>query len=178
MMNNSLRGQRAKASGDLFENIISSKCLEYRISRIADIRKIAVEKRFKNGKVIYAEKSNIDYNGFLYLSGKHIAIEAKNVINGSSFGNRFVKPHQIEYLYDVYKAGGIALLIICFMSLNKVLVIELTDKAYNYFNSLLTNNKGKLVYAKYININKIENTFDHYYICSLLNIELLKLYNL
>ena len=65
-MNNYLKGRLAQQTGEFFENIIKAKCKEYHDNNIAHIQKLPVEKKLCRGKLIYAERSTVDFLGFTY----------------------------------------------------------------------------------------------------------------
>jgi len=67
--------------------------------------------RWVDGKLIYAEKSIVDFLGVLCADGRHIAEEVKHC-QGPSFDLAQVKPHQRAYLDKVVAAKGLAVLTI------------------------------------------------------------------
>ena len=116
-----MSGIKSQQSGEVFERHVRYYCNILRNKRIADIRKNPVEKRLiydhrlKKQRLVYAEKQTVDFSGFFYKDGKYIAFDAKhkpNAKNWWTYSNKHKQFHQIQYLYDVWKSGGTAFLIL------------------------------------------------------------------
>jgi len=71
--------------------------------------KIPTPTRHAEGKLVYAEKSIVDFLGVLCSDGRHIAEEVKHC-QGASFDLANVKAHQRVYLDRVVAARGLAVL--------------------------------------------------------------------
>lgn len=71
--------------------------------------KIPTPTRFVDGKLVYSEKSIVDFLGVLCADGRHIAEEVKHC-EGPSFDLAQVKSHQRTYLDKVVAAKGLAVL--------------------------------------------------------------------
>ena len=82
--------------------------------------------------------STTDYNGI--YRGKYIDFEAKETKNKTSFPLSNIHKHQIEHLKSIIKHGGIAFLIIRFISYNKTYYLDAKD-----FLLFLKNNDRKSI---------------------------------
>ena len=66
--------------------------------------------------------STTDYNGI--YKGKYIDFEAKETKNKTSFPLSNIHKHQIEHLRSIIKHGGIAFLIVRFITYNKTYYLD------------------------------------------------------
>lgn len=66
--------------------------------------------------------STTDYNGI--YKGKYIDFEAKETKNKTSFPLSNIHKHQIEHLKSIIKHGGIAFLIVRFITYNKTYYLD------------------------------------------------------
>ena len=82
--------------------------------------------------------STTDYNGI--YKGKYIDFEAKETKNKTSFPLSNIHKHQIEHLKSIIKHGGIAFLIIRFISYNETYYLDAKD-----FLLFLENNDRKSI---------------------------------
>ena len=132
---NNERFETVKSHGMLFENSLNISNEYYRIHEKAIIYKkptpIQVVKvnypmrsQAKIVEAYYKTPSTTDYNGI--YRGKYIDYEAKET-NNSSFAFKHIFDHQIKHLVSVYKAGGIAFVIIYFRKFNEVHIISIRD---------------------------------------------------
>lgn len=109
--------------GDGFEEVINLANLTYKRKGIALVQKIATPmKPIRKGKRIvsayYEEKSTLDYIG-VYESIP-IAFDAKETKEETRFPLSNVQSHQIRFMENWYKHGGVTFLLIHFKKLNAV----------------------------------------------------------
>lgn len=138
--NNTDKNMKKSRLGTAFEKAINESNAYYLEKGIASIYKkptpIQVVKvdypsrrqaRITEG--YYKTPSTTDYNG-IYL-GKYIDFEAKS-IQALSFPFSKIYHHQITHLITVKKMGGIAFLLIEFMSISEVYILEIDKLASKY----------------------------------------------
>ena len=82
--------------------------------------------------------STTDYNGI--YKGKYIDFEAKETKNKTSFPLSNIHKHQIEHLRSIIKHGGIAFLIVRFITYNKTYYLDAKE-----LMSFLDNNERKSI---------------------------------
>lgn len=82
--------------------------------------------------------STTDYNGI--YKGKYIDFEAKETKNKTSFPLSNIHKHQIEHLRSIIKHGGIAFLIVRFITYNKTYYLDAKELI-----SFLDNNERKSI---------------------------------
>ena len=82
--------------------------------------------------------STTDYNGI--YKGKYIDFEAKETKNKTSFPLSNIHKHQIEHLKSIIKHGGIAFLIVRFITYNKTYYLDAKELI-----SFLENNERKSI---------------------------------
>ena len=82
--------------------------------------------------------STTDYNGI--YKGKYIDFEAKETKNKTSFPLSNIHKHQIEHLKSIIKHGGIAFLIVRFITHNKTYYLDAKELI-----SFLENNERKSI---------------------------------
>ena len=73
----------------------------------------------------FTTPSTTDYNGI--YRRRHLDFEAKETKSKTNFPLSSVPKHQIEHLKNINEHGGIAFLIIRFVSLEKTFFIDITD---------------------------------------------------
>lgn len=76
--------------------------------------------------------STTDYNGI--YKGKYIDFEAKETKNKTSFPLSNIHSHQIEHLRGILKHGGIAFIIVRFISFNKTFYLG-ADELIKFIDS-------------------------------------------
>lgn len=108
--------------GDQFEEIINHVNQVYKSKGISLIQKLATPmKPIRRGSKIvsayYEEKSTLDYLGT--YRGKAIAFDAKETENKNNFPLRNIKDHQVRFMQEWEKHGGIAFLLINFKDKGK-----------------------------------------------------------
>ena len=122
--------------GMTLENDLNATNNYYLIHDIAVIHKkptpITINKvdyKSRNDAVIKEARfkipSTTDYNGI--YKGKYIDFEAKETKNKTSFPLSNIHKHQIEHLKSIIKHGGIAFLIIRFISYNETYYLDAKD---------------------------------------------------
>ncbi|KMT21576.1 Holliday junction resolvase RecU [Clostridium cylindrosporum] len=113
--------------GDIFEEIINHSNKVYKNKGIAIVQKIATPMKPKRAgsKIIgayYEEKSTLDYIGT--CNGQAIAFDAKETSNKNNLPLKNIKEHQIDFMSEWEKHGGIAFLLVNFKAHGKVFKIE------------------------------------------------------
>lgn len=111
------------ARGESLERIIENVAHMYKLKKKAYIFKRAVEKKFVQGQAVggkvvgggvkYMEKGGVDFNGFLFGTGRYIGFEAKQV-GTKTFNLSKLQQHQFEELKMIRDNGGLAFLLIHF----------------------------------------------------------------
>jgi recombination protein U len=142
--------------GDAFEEIINISNKVYKRKGIALVQKIATPmKPVRRGKQIvtayYEEKSTLDYIG-VYESIP-IAFDAKETKEETRFPLSNIQDHQIEFMKNWYKHGGITFLLIYFTRLDKVYRLDWITLSW-YWNQY-QENKGKRGFGS-IPLNEFE----------------------
>lgn len=130
--------------GDGFEEIINLANTTYKRKGIALVQKIATPmKPIRRGKKIvsayYEEKSTLDYIGI--YEGVPIAFDAKETKEETRFPLNNIQLHQIDFMLNWYKHGGIAFLLIYFTKLGTVYRLDWTTLDW-YWNRY-QENRGK-----------------------------------
>ncbi|MBC8589353.1 Holliday junction resolvase RecU [Paratissierella segnis] len=144
--------------GDAFEEIINISNKTYKRKGIALVQKIATPmKPIRRGKQIvsayYEEKSTLDYIG-LY-NGTPIAFDAKETKEENRFPLSNVADHQIDFMGEWDKYGGITFLLVNFVKLDKTFRLEW--EILNKYWEQYKNNKGKRGFGS-IPIGEFENS--------------------
>ena len=117
-MDKTLRAKRNKASGQMFENIISHSCDCYEREMLAKIEKqeeaLAPIKPMGAGRFLaaYKERSGVDYKGTL-KGGRAIVFEAKHT-DTEVMERKRVKEWQLEYLKTHHELGAVAFVLVSF----------------------------------------------------------------
>lgn len=116
--------------GMAFEKRIETTNQLYSITGLATIQKIPTPTKNIKGKIVYSEKSTVDFIGM--ISGDHVeyispvAFEAKETSNKTNFplfrqsrgrDVELVPEHQREFLRNWEKGGGMAFVLIHFSNL-------------------------------------------------------------
>ena len=147
---------KGKHIGDYFERIIEQANTVYKNKGIALIGKIPtpiiITRKNKNRITGFLEsKSTVDYVGI--YKGKTICFDAKAIQKDKRFPLQNVQAHQVKYMEEVKKHGGIAFIVINFIEEDKkfVLFIDELSKKYKTWQK----NKGKRGYAS-ISIEELE----------------------
>lgn len=110
--------------GSHLEELVTLVNAQYRNRGLARIDKfptpITPEKVSSYGKVYghYAAKSTVDYIGALN-TGKCVCFDCKETSEENRFPLGNVHPHQIEYMKNIYRLGGVAFLIVAFTKKDK-----------------------------------------------------------
>ncbi|MFH1565443.1 MAG: Holliday junction resolvase RecU [bacterium] len=155
-----MAGRKSQQSGEVFEKHLRYICNILRNKGIADIRKNPVEKkliydsRLRKQRLVYAEKQTVDFEGFYFGNGKHIAFDAKhkqNAKNSWTYSNKHKQFHQTRYLYNVWKSGGTAFLLL-WVSGDRIVKV-LPNESWDMADSI------KIVFNKHIvfEYNQLEN---------------------
>lgn len=117
-MNNVIKGKRNRATGELFEKMISSSCDWYLSENIAKIEKqsepMKIIKSLPLGRFVacFAKKSGVDYKGTL-AGGKAVCFEAKHTDTDVMPRSR-LEDWQIDYLKDHMQMGAVTFVLLSF----------------------------------------------------------------
>lgn len=99
-----------KHLGDQAEEVFRQYALISLKRRIARLDKLPTPAKNVGGKIVYCEKSTVDYIGMMLDgSGRHVAVEVKRC-SGTSFPLANLKHHQRQYLEHTDANGGVAAL--------------------------------------------------------------------
>lgn len=142
--------------GDGFEEIINLANLSYKRKGIALVQKIATPmKPIRKGKKIvsayYEEKSTLDYIGV--YEGIPIAFDAKETKETTRFPLNNIQDHQIRFMKNWFKHGGITFLLIYFTKLSSAYRLDWTT--LDWYWSRYQENRGKRGFGS-IPINEFE----------------------
>ncbi|CAK7083231.1 Holliday junction resolvase RecU [Tissierella sp.] len=144
--------------GDMFEELINRSNIVYKRKEIALVQKVSTPmKPIRRGKEIvsayYEEKSTLDYIG-LY-KGVPIAFDAKETKEENRFPLNNIQEHQIEFMENWYKHGGIAFLLVNFTKLEKV--FRLDWWILSWYWKKYQENKGKRGFGS-ISLDEFESS--------------------
>lgn len=142
--------------GDIFEEIINISNKAYKNKGIALVQKISTPmKPIRKGKQIisayYEEKSTLDFIGV--FRGIPLAFDAKETKEENRFPLSNVSDHQIEFMKEWDKHGGITFLLVNFKKLDKI--YRLDWKTLSGYWTQHKENKGKKGFGS-ISINDFE----------------------
>ena len=137
--------------GDAFEEIINISNKVYKRKGIALVQKIATPmKPVRRGKQIvsayYEEKSTLDFVGV--FKGIPIAFDAKETKEKTRFPLSNIADHQIEFMKEWDKHGGITFILIHFTKLDRVYRLD-WKTLYSYWNQY-QENRGKRGFASIV----------------------------
>lgn len=162
--------------GMSFEKMIESSNLYYKnILNVAYIRKIPTPIKVleldKKGKIVngfYEKKSSLDFNGI--YKRMHIDFDTKETKSKTSFAFfSNVSEHQIEYMKDIHKLGGITFLLVNFKMYEEVYLLSY-EEIEKYFNE--NKDKKSIPYLYFKEILKdylCEKSYkNRYYVCDYL----------
>nr|WP_275667882.1 Holliday junction resolvase RecU [Paenibacillus oryzisoli] len=112
------------------ETLIEYANQQYAAKGIAQIQKVATPwKVVRNGKRIVSafpeKKSTVDFLGV--YKGMAIAFDAKQTENKTRFPLANIEQHQIDFMIDWEKNGGIAFVIIDFKSHGQIFLMNLQE---------------------------------------------------
>lgn len=105
-----VRHEIGAAAEDVFDKYAQAAANQ----KVARFWKIPTPTKNVRGRIVYEEKSTVDYEGFL-LDGtaRHLAVEVKSC-RGDRFDLKNIKEHQKNHLALVHRAGGGAyLFLVC-----------------------------------------------------------------
>lgn len=143
--------------GDAFEEIINISNKVYQRKGIALVQKIPTPmKPIRRGNQIvsayYEEKSTLDYIGV--HEGVPIAFDAKETKEENRFPLGNIQDHQVEFMKNWYKHGGLAFLLIHFTKLDTV--YRLDWLTLSWYWKQYQENRGKRGFGS-ISINEFES---------------------
>lgn len=134
------RGHR----GDIFEEMINISNETYKHKEIALVQKISTPmKPIRNGARIvsayYEEKSTLDFIGI--CKGIPIAFDAKETKEENRFPLSNIQKHQVEFMKNWEKHGGISFLVIHFKKLDRIFRLDYKELSKKW--NLYQKNRGK-----------------------------------
>lgn len=119
--------------GQSLEQLIELSNLQYRRRGLAVVHKVPthwVPLRGRDGKIMgakVAEKATVDFLGCLAPSGRAVAFDAKQNREPGRFPLDERWSHEVEFLHDVARAGGIAFLLIEQVSEGRIYLLPGAD---------------------------------------------------
>ena len=131
--------------GDVFEEIINISNKVYKRKGIALVQKVATLMKpiRRGGKITsayYEEKSTLDFIGV--YQGVPIAFDTKETKEENRFPLSNIQDHQIEFMENWYKHGGISLVrILSMIDTGAVVQYELVDEPGNKHMPLIVDGK-------------------------------------
>ena len=133
--------------GRRLEDLIDIANKQYHNLGLARIDKVATPIRILNIKGnrvsgFLEQKSTVDYIGT--ANGRIVVFDAKQT-KGNRFPLSNVAEHQMDYMGEIDKLGGIAFIIVEFTDINKIYRLEY-ERLKDYWG-IWQNNKGKRGYA-------------------------------
>lgn len=117
-MDKTLRAKRSKASGQMFEDMISGSCDWYEREMLAKIEKqeeaLAPIRPMGQGRFLaaYKERAGVDYKGTL-KGGRAVVFEAKHT-DTEVMERKRVKDWQMSYLQTHHELGAVAFVLVSF----------------------------------------------------------------
>ncbi len=139
--------------GSILEDMINMTNELYRKKGIGLIQKIPTpikpieldkEKRTIN-LGYFEQKSTVDYIGI--AQGVAICFDAKET-SGASLPLQNIHKHQVEFMFDFEKQGGISFLIVFFKKYNKYFILP-TDKLVSYYNNIQEGGRKSIPYSEF-----------------------------
>jgi recombination protein U len=117
------RANRGKA----FESLIESANNQYFITNVAAIEKQEIQTKFIRGQYIYSKKGPPDFMGVL-AGGQGIAFDAKTTA-ATSFPLKNItdRPHQLEFLQQYNKLGGLGFYLIEFSKERRYFLLTIPE---------------------------------------------------
>lgn len=112
---------------------INAANLMYKARGQAQINEIPTPAKQVNGKMIYTEKSTVDFVGISH--GRCIAFDTKSTKERTRFPLKNIHEHQVDFLRSWQDQGGISFLIIEFSALGEVYYMPLNTLLANWLRS-------------------------------------------
>lgn len=144
-----IRGQKALESGQLLEKLLIEEFELYKKTDIAYINKLVDEEHIRKLEQMYLGYTykkvlRVDfigytrgYNGHYIPKPTFVAIEAKQTLK-NYLPFQMIRQHQLEYLFQVFKSGGISFFVIGFPLEKKIIRLWVTEEIYFLINGKLT----------------------------------------
>lgn len=112
--------------GSEFEAMIEKANRVYADNSIALIQKVATPTAIHGNKMFFQRKSTVDFVGIVD-GGRMVAFDAKSCAM-SSFRLSRIKKHQMQYVLDVIRLGGIGFFLIWMQVQKKVYMLIPTSR--------------------------------------------------
>ncbi len=137
------RSNRAFQSGDTLEKRLISQFRAYKKFSLAYIDKntgssVASKLEMMYFNRTFERKLRVDFIGYAkaYMGKKldkssFVAIEAKHCTRGGYMPFSMIKPHQLEYLHNIYNLGGISFFIIGFPKQKQTIRLWANSNVYD-----------------------------------------------
>jgi recombination protein U len=99
--------------GMALEKLIEIACNHYRIKRMARIDKRPTPTKNIRGKIVYAAKSTVDFDGTI-SGGRSVYFDAKSTRTETSFPLKNISEHQLEFCKEQEELGAAVFFLIEF----------------------------------------------------------------
>lgn len=99
--------------GNALELLIEIASRHYRMKRLARLDKAATPTKNIRGRLVYAEKSTVDFYGTV-KGGRSVYFDAKSTRNKTSFPLKNIKDHQTDFLQEQAELGAAVFFLIEF----------------------------------------------------------------
>ena len=145
--------RNAKNDGSAFESLVIMACESYRMKGIASINKTPNPWKVKRsgGEIVSAfptkEGRLVDFIGII-RGGLAVAFDAKSTLLNSRFDLGHVENHQVEFLLEYEKLGGLSFLLIEFIGRRAVYLVPIKEYA-EYWRQAQQGGRKSIPYADF-----------------------------
>lgn len=129
--------------GKALQTMINFTNTIYKAKGWAVVDEVPTPTKNIRGQIVYEKKSTVDYYGISH--GRAIAFDAKSTREITRFDLKNVHEHQVKYLLDFQKQGGISFFIIEFAKKGESYFVPL-DFFMKYWNHALRGGKKSVPY--------------------------------
>lgn len=142
--------------GKTLQLLINHTNQAYKTKGWAVVDEVPTPTKNIRGKMVYEKKSTVDYYGI--TQGRAIAFDAKSTREINRFDLKNVHAHQVKYLMDFQKQGGLSFFIIEFAKKQEHYFVPL-NFFIKFWNDALRGGKKSIPYEEFlINCNRIQST--------------------
>ena len=141
--------------GKALQLLINHTNQTYKMKGWAVVDEVPTPTKNIRGKMVYEKKSTVDYYGI--TRGRAIAFDAKSTKEISRFDLKNVHDHQVKYLMDFQKQGGLSFFIIEFAKKHEHYFVPL-NFFMKFWNDALKGGKKSIPYEEFlINCSRIQS---------------------